>query len=1308
MLLRKYTAIEDLILCLWETTVRPPGSTGRACSASAIEYRNAVLFKVEWVRTLVESELNMTRFLSSIAFCSFLLLAGAFLMATSSMAKEDLITELLSMPAPPPPNPLIRNAPSNPEWTMDKRNPPDDDAPIEELMEYWSVQSSRFSETVYSIMPSQRSLERIRAEIEKDPSTITSYVNLMRDSRDGADFVKGIYDSLPAGDPGENNERATLKNWLKMNSSHFSSQLEKTANGIGDQNEYVNNQDELLALAKHDWDAARPSVDRLYGDTAQPVSRVLATWALYRHALTEDSLGDSDRYREELKAIVEDKKATAGMRDLAMDALVREKEWNGRDQWYFSLLEDETLGELRVNGSLYTGLTTLITLSPPDKYADKMIELVKSTNPAVRNAAARNLAVILDKERPDVVRALLPWLEDPKWAKDLDNSRKRLVAILQSAKIPESVPGLIAALDEKENLQMMPVRMGNYNSMTNAANTVVNAVNTVPWASNRLYASNSNSNSSRMVNMVHHPLRSEAIGALAMQGDMRAAPILRRILREVEGYERNGLVRALLMTKGFTVAEQADALESYARIARERMAYAANAMANVAAAANGASWDDHEAPRAVRPYLAVDPDDLNMMIGQQLLQIEEPGDPLVREVVARIGLLEKREPETAETLRSMLLAWKGQAINALLLKDLKDNKSSSAAVLKLLSFRKELREKQQADVFDIRTSNPTATGISACLLESETDYAAILAGDNAEAKAAVLACGRLIRAKIPIPEAAKFLSSKDKRLAMAAELYLESEDSAEARSIVLSMHPNEARILGATTAFWPEGKAASPSPLLLGLFESVSSAFAGRSNIYSFYAGHDFREYEKRLQNEIKGDAEILGLYGYENNFIRVYKDKAVYSWQEDESRYRERTLAKEEFEDLTGYLSHHKVDEMVPFLSCRSECQPKQLLMLGRHGGRRVFVNSSRLPEVFAGLDTMFKEMRRSPAKLRYNLEKEVPGLEILFADDDLSARTVWKNASDMRLLVADNVKRKQIDREIIDTSEAFEENGAEEESEESENSPESKVWELKQKREFENFAWFKFESGSLGDPAGQPEQVEFLPARDSFAVPAQSGQWKAKAAGVEIRADSDGLHKIAAGRITKIRSGNYDSPVVTANGKWVIATKYADEEGAVLYRINLLTNKEFPVLSEDFPARRAVAFVPSVNKILTTSVTYDEYEDYEGADNYGGSYYWLDPETGNVQPAAGEVKPLAHQKFRSLQSASNPFEFWAAVYDRKNNETNVGLYNSKTFSFKSTLKIPKIEFDSMDMWVDAAAGKVYFVYSGHLLALPLAAQKK
>lgn len=1250
----------------------------------------------------------MTRFLSSLAFCAFLLAVGAFLLADSSSAKDDIVTQLLAMPAPPPPNPLVRNSGLGREWLSDKRNPPKDDAPIEELMEYWRVQSAGYRETAYSIMPSPRSLDRIRAEIEKDPTSVAAYLNIMRDSREGTEFVKRIYDNWPAGEGEERyGGRSNVKQWLKMNSSYFSSQLAKTADRAGERDEYVSNQEELLALAKHDWDAVRPTVDRLYGDSGQPVSRVLATWALYRHALAEDSMGDTDRYRDELKAIVEDKKATAGMRDLAMDALVQEKEWSGRDEWYYSLLEDETLGELRVNGSLYTGLTTLINMSPPDKYADKMIELVKSTNPVVRAAAARNLAVILDRERPDVVRALLPWLEDPKWVKDTSNSRQRLVSTLQTLKMPESVPGLIAALDEKV-IENFPVRDVPSNSASNAisraSNRVANAMNA---AAN---AVNSAANAIRNIGIPTYPLRREAVGALAMQGDMRAAPALRRILREVEEYERGSLVRAILMCKGFTVTEQADAVEAAAETVADQQArigtdgaYSMTTVTN----ANIANAPIYNGP--VIPFRqggrVLNPDDIKSMLGAQLLQTEEPGDPLVRELVARISLLEKRDPPIAEALRSILLNWKGAAINALLLKDIKDGKSSSMAVLKLLGVRKEIREKQPGDIFDIRTANPTAAAVAACMLESEMDYMAILNGENGEAKAALFACGRLIRAKIPVREAAKFLSDKDKHVVAAAELFLESEDSPEARSIVLSLHPNEAKILGATTGFWPEKNSVGMMRQFITLFASVNPL--SQAIVNSLFSSSDFKEGEKRLQDEIKADAELLGVYSYTDNFIRLYKDKAVYSWEEDESRYRERTLTKEEIDYFTGYIAHHKADELAPFLACPSgHCESKQLLMLGKQGGRRVFVNSSRTPEFFAGLEAIFAELRTAPAKLRYTLEKSVPGLEILFTDENKAAKTVWKSGSDIRLLIADKIKRREIDREIAEAEEALEETATDEETDEAAADP---IWQLRQKRSFDNYGWFKFDGGKITEPVVQPEQVEFLRLPDNHPVPASAGQWKAKTAGVEVRGNSEGLYKIAGGKMNRLRTGYYDSPVITANGRWAVATKYSDEFGPQLVRVNLTTGKEIAVLSEEYSIRKAVAFVPSVNKVLTTEMGYEGHESYEGEGGIaeGRAFYWLDVETGAVTPAAGEVQPLGQQTFRSLQPAQNAFEFWAAIHDRKKNETNVGVYNAKTFSFKPMLTIPKIDFDSMDMWVDGAAGKIYFVYSGHLLSLPLAQKK-
>ncbi len=49
------------------------------------------------------------------------------------------------------------------------------------------------------------------------------------------------------------------------------------------------------------------------------------------------------------------------------------------------------------------------------------------------------------------------------------------------------------------------------------------------------------------------------------------------------------------------------------------------------------------------------------------------------------------------------------------------------------------------------------------------------------------------------------------------------------------------------------------------------------------------------------------------------------------------------------------------------------------------------------------------------------------------------------------------------------------------------------------------------------------------------------------------------------------------------------------------------------------------------------------------------------------------------------------------------IGLYNTRIFAFKPLLKLPRIRFNSMDMWVDGPAGNAYIVYEGHLLVVPI-----
>lgn len=1258
----------------------------------------------------------MKRFLTTLTFCAFLLISGAFFLTKSTGAKDDVIEKLLSLPAPPPGQGPKRAA----RWRLpDRKTPPKDDAPISEILAYWEAQSENYRELGYNPKPTDRVLERIRAEISKKPESVVRFLNIFRESPDGIDLVKRIYDNWPEAREG----RSALKSWLTMNSSHFADQLAKTATRAAEQGEYVSNHNELLALAQHDWDGARPTVDRLYSDTAGPVSRVLGMWALYKHALTENSLGDIDRYREELKAVVEDKKATAGMRDLAFDALVKEKDWNGRDEWYYTLLGDETLAELRVNGSLYTGLTTLVMYSHPDKYADKMIELSRSTNSVVRNAAVRNLGIMLEDKNPDVVRALLPWLEDPKWARDVDNTRGNLVRALRNIKMPESVPGLISILDEKETYyvdeSMFAANGANVanrvamamNAAANAANAAANAVDSGVWASNsvsnRVHTNANIKGSGKVREMTRYPLRSEAIQALAMNSDMRAAQPLKRILRDVEPYERALVVKAILMCKGFTVAEQADAIETFARettrMKEEAEAYAAahGPESNLnAVVSHGYS----PLSRIGGPVFSAE--EMRLLLGMQLLQIGQPDDLLVREVVSRIGRLEKSEPDLAQALRMMILNWKGPAINALLLKDLRDNKSSPEAVVKLLSVRRSLQETQPGDVFEIRTGNSTAAGVSACLLESDRDYASLLAGQDAEAKAAMLACARLIRARLPVRTVAGYLSATDKRLALAAERYLESEDSPEARAILHSFSSNEIRILGATTGFWPDGKYdaewGSYALIMLGddgdqpLPEPDPDGYGPAYRYLQSQRVTEFDDIEKRIKEEIKADEKLSAVYAYNDHYVHIFKDKVLFSWDEDESRYRERAMTKAEFEHLTGYLADNKVDELGPFLTCSEDCESEELLMVGRQGGRRVFFNHDTETDFSDGLEAIFTEMKKEPAKLRYRLEKEIPGLEILFADDFLKVETIWKNAVDFRVLAVNEEKRKKIEEES-EPEESDEESDEEYVDHEGETG-----YGVRRGRRFEDHAWYRFDDGKLTDKVLQPEGVDFLPAAGDDQT-AKGRRWKTKAAGIEIRSDDEGLSRISAGKTTRLRTGNYDSPVITSNGKWVFTSKFGND-GASLWRINLTTNREYLVESKELPAIRAIAFLPAINKVLITPNYYEGSDEFE--DMYVPSarqYLLADPDTGAVQLARGELRPVAQQTFRPLQEGPGQFEFWAAIPDNAGRKTSVGIYSAKTLSFKEVLSVPKITFDSMEMWADPAGGRLYFVYKGHLLALPL-----
>ncbi len=1237
----------------------------------------------------------MKRFLLAVILCFSLLLIGLFAFMPSAGAADNILLSLLNLPAPPPPNPLFRiTQAERDENFFDKKTPPNDNAPIEDLLAYWKHQNQFDPKYAYTIKPSEKSFERLMAEIEKKPETLTELIGTLPDGKESAEFVKKIYDEEVSRREFEPSWRAEIKKWLTYHSNYFSDELYQIANQTTETTEYVTNQDEVLALAKVDWDKARPLLEKILGNSQAPVSQTLARWAFYQHALAVNDSFDTDKYRKELQETVENKNFQPGNRDLAMDALVESGDYQGRDDWYYSLLDDETLYELKVNGQTYTGLTTLLNHSPSDKYVEKMIELAGSGNLTVRSAAVRNLATLLDDiKNPGIVKALLPWLENPKWAKETGGERGKMVAALRLYEVPESVPGLIAMLNEKEKVE-----------------TRVSPNANVPvYQGNRPYIESNG----RQIEVF--PYRSAAIAALEKQKSSLAVAPLRLILTQVEDWERQTVVRTLLVSNGYTIPEQLDALEETAKvIATQSVTPISNMSVNTRV-----SQVQFEELTVVTNAVQVsvpsnyprqyNPNDIKMILGNQLVSLEDVSDELVKAVIDRISYLDTKNPRIANNLRRIIQNWKGAAINSLMLRDLKSGQGTLDSIIKLLTIRKDLREKQFNEISDIRGGSLTALGISACLLEEANDYDAILTSDNAEAKTAMLGCARIIRAALPVPKVAENLRSPNKLLTIAAERYLESEDSPAARQIVLSLHPNEAKILGAKSAF------SSPDALPIGnyatlvrdLFISVDSSFQFiPPYIFYQFGNGDSAEDEKKLQKEVKENKEILGIYAFDKNFVRIYQDRAVFSWEDDPARYRERTLSVEEFEGLKNYLASQNVDELAPFLANCESCQEKELIMLGRPGGRRVFVFADPLPPFFAELENIFLEMRKQPVQIHYHLEKNVPGLEVLYADENLQARTIWKNGEDFRVLIDDQTLRKQTEKEAENSETIAVEGDAETPDDTISEKVTKENEKLARQKEYGSIAWYKFDKTKLLEPTTQPPLVEFIPLTDGFAVQPSEEQWKARTNELEIRADEEGLYKISRGQIAKIRNGYYNKPVVTPNGRWAIVTKYGTEENeyaSSLVRVNLLTNKELKLnIASEYPTFEAVAFLPALNKVLIFS-GYAE-EDGEGGGERGGDYFLLDPETGIAQPAKGEVRPLVQQTFRALQSlASSPDEFWTALPDSEKTETQIGLYNAKTLAFKPLLAIPQINFDSMAMWVDEKEGKIYFVYEGQLLALPL-----
>lgn len=1221
----------------------------------------------------------MKRILSAAVFnLSLLLIVFVFLTLSAksqSSARGNVASsvwqELLDLPAPAARDDAEEKK-DRPADFLSYKNIPADDAPLEDLLDYWASQGG--SPYLIGFRPemSERTVERILDHCAENPEDVTKFLSSLPATPDVAEKVKRIYDALAEKGDAPAYENQQVKEWLRHNSTFYLDELIRAAQKVKDTNEYITNEDEhaLRSLARVDWNSASPIVSRLESDASQPYSQLLAKWILYSRAIDEKNTGDAEKYRRELQDIVENKKEFWRKRDLAMDALVAGGDWDGRDEWYLSLLEDETLLEIQDNN--FTGLTTMIAAAPPDKWIEKMIRLTKSENLAARSAAVRNLSNVFTNQK-EIAEAFLPWLANPNWARQSSyKERGKFIAALAEIELPESVPGLLTVLSNEEEMQTTAAR------------------------------------------------------AIARYKDPRAVLPLRIALSKTEDAEaRNIFIAALVACGGFSDDEQMANLEAYAALI---------------STPEGAERVQNQYVYTAEGEAQYKPLPLQISIGKFVAGQTEPSEGLVARAIERVKILRRVKPPVAKTLAEIMQKWRGRAIYLEMLRQLKTGEATTDLIVSLLTKRADLREKVPVEIASLHGLRGAARGTGACLAEDAANFQSILNQTDREAQLAMFGCARLLRVKLPVAEVGEFLKSPDKTLAQAAESYLKTEDSPAARNLILAVHPNEALILGARQAFFGDKKVAYDQSALSELFESVNGVgFWGEDS-------EIFKKSEQKLQKEIKDDAGLIAMFGIlpENNtgqeLIRVYKDRVIYTFYEDAARYRERRLTAKEYEDFYRFLVENKIDELSSITSSCDECSSVQFLMFGKAGGRRVYIESAYdAPKTVKKLFEYFENFQKGEMKLKYFLADKIKGLEVLLADDDFPVHAVWKKDDDLRFLVEDKAKGAEIEKSI---SEEF--RAAAESVSDSDYEAQQRNYQMMEKRRKEtayaHFGWRNLENGKPGAFVAQPADAQFLydetQVGASPEIDPSPRAWQVRAADGEIRAGAlyaGGLYRIAPGQSpVKIKDGRYANPIVTPDGKWVVAAKRPEDyfEPGGIVRINRQTTREFPLAAVP-PAdtfmpltfikahnkvllfrARGVYARDFVNQIVEIPEQADEMRTYATANRNQKpnpspktpEYYLFDPATGAVQPVKGEFRPLFQLSYRALQPTANADEFWAAIYDPKTKTTDIGRYDEKTFAFQSVKQIPDIELNSMDVWVDEKASKIYFVYQGHLLTLPLA----
>lgn len=255
----------------------------------------------------------------------------------------------------------------------------------------------------------------------------------------------------------------------------------------------------------------------------------------------------------------------------------------------------------------------------------------------------------------------------------------------------------------------------------------------------------------------------------------------------------------------------------------------------------------------------------------------------------------------------------------------------------------------------------------------------------------------------------------------------------------------------------------------------------------------------------------------------------------------------------------------------------------------------------------------------------------------------------------------------------------------------------------------WRNYKGYRIGNVISEPSDITLMGAWDDIPKDywydyIDNYPWKIKWGEYLVRYLStkgrEGLWLTKRGKEPiLVHKGGYREPIVIPGSEWVIATKTGKvwSEPDTLVKINLKTKQEYDLGISPAKGLEPIGYIPEHKRVLfKKTIDYMLFE-----------YYLYDIKTGKTEKVNGNFEPLCQQTYRPLQPTGKNNEYWAAI--PAGDQTDFGIYNSKTFKFSKLFSYPDITFNSMDMWVDAESKHVYVAVSNNydLLELPFIKNK-